>query len=82
MTKPLISVAITLIDGSTTKTADDAVKMGVGGAVLAALLAGQDLHFNDGTDELIIPFHSVLYAVVTRTMTEVEKPADELCVEE
>lgn len=82
MTKPLVSVAITLVDGSTTKTASDSVKAGVGGAVLASLLAGQDLHFNDGTDELFIPFHSVLYAVITRTTTEVEKPVDSLCVEE
>ena len=81
MTKPLISVSITLLSGDNAITAADTATSGVGSAVYAALLAGQDLHFNNGT-EYIIPFHSVAMATVTRTTQTVEKPADALCVAE
>lgn len=81
MTKPLISVEITLLSGGDAITAADTATSGVGSAVYAALLAGNDLHFNNG-DEYIIPFHAVAYAVVTRTTETVEKPADDLCVTE
>lgn len=81
MTKPLISVSITLTSGGNAITAADTATSGVGSAVYAALLAGQDLHFNNGT-EYIIPYHAVALAVVTRTTETVEKPADDLCVTE
>lgn len=81
MTKPLISVSITLLSGGNAITAADTATSRVGSAVYAALLAGQDLHFNNGT-EYIIPFHAVAMATVTRTTATVEKPADDLCVTE
>lgn len=81
MTKPLISVSITLLSGGNAITAADTATSGVGSAVYAALLAGEDLHFNNGT-EYIIPYHAVAHATVTRTTATVEKPADALCVAE
>lgn len=82
MTKPLISVSITLLSGGNAITAADTATSRVGSAVYAALLAGQDLHFNNGTNEYIIPYHAVALATVTRTTQTVEKPADDLCVAE
>lgn len=79
MTKPQISVAITLLSGGEPITVSDATAPGVGGAVAAALLAGEDLHFNNGT-EYIIPYHAVAYAVILRATATVEAPADALCV--
>ena len=81
MTKPLISVSITLTSGGNAITAADTATSAVGSAVYAALLAGKDLHFNNGT-EYIIPYHAVALATVTRTTQTVEKPADDLCVAE
>lgn len=81
MTKPLISVSITLLSGGNAITAADTATSAVGSAVYAALLARKDLHFNNGT-EYIIPYHAVALATVTRTTQTVEKPADNLCVAE
>lgn len=82
MTKPLITVQITLMNGGEPITAADTATNAVGSAVYAALLAGNDLHFNNGTNEYIIPFHAVAVAMVTRTTTTVDAPADSLCVTE
>ena len=81
MKKYIVAVSINLLSGGDAITVSDANAPGVGGAVAAALIAGQDLHFNNGT-EYIIPFHAVAIATVTRTTETVEKPADDLCVTE
>lgn len=82
MKKYIVAVSINLLSGGNAITVSDANAPGVGGAVAAALIAGQDLHFNNGTTEYIIPFHAVAYATVTRTTQSAEAPADALCVTE
>lgn len=82
MTKPIIAVSIYVRGIETAITVSDATVAGVGGAVVAALDAGQDLHFNNGTTEYFIPFDSVAYATITRTSTTVDDPVDDLCVTE
>lgn len=82
MTKPIIAVSIYVQGIETAITVSDATVAGVGGAVVAALDAGQDLHFNNGTTEYFIPFHAVAYATITRTTQTVDDPVDDLCVTE
>lgn len=82
MTKPIVSVAINLMSGGDPIVVSDATAPGVGGAVAAALIAGQDLHFNNGEAEYIIPFHAVAFASIARTTQEAEAPVDALCVAE
>lgn len=82
MTKPIIAVSIYVQGIETAITVSDANVAGVGGAVLAALDAGQDLHFNNGTTEYFIPFGSVAYATITRTTQTVDDPTDDLCVDD
>lgn len=79
MTKPIIAVTIYVHGVDSAITVSDANAAGVGGAVAAALEAGQDLHFNNGTAEYIIPFHQVAYATISRTTTTVTDPEDDLC---
>ena len=82
MTKPIIAVSIYVQGIETAITVSDATVAGVGGAVVAALDAGQDLHFNNGTTEYFIPFGSIAYATITRTTQTVDDPVDSLCVTE
>ena len=82
MTKPIIAVTIYVHGVETAITVSDATAAGLGGAVAAALDAGQDLHFNNGTTEYFIPFHAVAYATITRMTQTVDDPVDDLCVTE
>ena len=79
MTKPIISLSITVNGIDDAITVSDADVAGVAGGVLAMLQAGQDLHFNNGTKEYFIPFHAVVAVEIARSTTTVTAPSDELC---
>lgn len=73
-------VVITTI-GNFTYTADDAVKKGQGTNVAIALEAGRDVESANaaGTEITFIPFKAIDHAVITKEMTDVADPADDIC---
>lgn len=80
MTKPIVALSIYVHDQNDAITVSDADVPGVASAVLAAVQAGKDLHFNNGTNEYFIPFHAVLAVEITKSTTTVDAPVDSLCV--
>ena len=82
MTKYLIALSIMVHGIDDPITVDDADVPGVASSVYAGIMAGQNLHFNNGTYEFIIPFHAIVAVQVTRSTATVYAPADELCVTE
>ena len=67
--------------GNFTYTADDAVKKGQGTNVAIALEQARDVESAnaDGTEITFIPFEAIDHAVITKTMTTVEDPKDDMC---
>lgn len=69
--------------GGFTYTADDAVKKGQGTSVAIALENGRDIHSASADDSeiTVIPFRAIDHAVITKQMTDVADPADDICPE-
>lgn len=66
---------------STSVTADDAVVKGQGTAAAGALENHRDIYIDDGTKVTYIPFESVCYAEITKTMSQEADPQDDICPE-
>lgn len=67
--------------GGYTATFDDSVTAGAGAMANAALMAHEDLRGQAGDDFVFIPGKAVDHAVITFSRTQVDKPADDTCVE-
>lgn len=74
MTKVTISNEIHTLGGKTFTTTEK--------GVYSDLVHGNDLHFAHQGHEQVIPFHSVDYAIITRTSSEATEPEDTSCVAE
>lgn len=81
MTKQLVKVDVTTIGGFS-KTADDAVLAGQGTAAYGAVENGRDVIVADATEKIIIPYHAIDHAVVTLTLSTVDDPKDDTCVDD
>lgn len=83
--KPLKTVQIMLMDGTTTFTVADTTASALGTAVIAQFDAHQTLVFpqsGDNGDAIIkVPFHAVAVLAVTKQMAEVEVADPYFCEE-
>lgn len=52
---------------------------GVAEGAWNALLSGRDVLYNDGNQDVFIPFHAVTYATRALSTSEATKPVDDNC---
>lgn len=63
------------------KTIDTEYSIADATAVYGQLLAHKDLEWTASGVDYIVPFHAVLYAIITRSSSTVEAPTDANCKE-
>ena len=78
MTKYNKTLAITTIGGYTVSVSDATVA-GVASSVYDAMFRKEDLHFNNGTNEVFIPFHAIDHVIITSATATADDPVDANC---